>query len=293
MSTRRPRNELSAPRGAVAAVAQLIGLQGFVAILAMFVLSRLVAVSDYSGATTLAVVNALGIPGTLTGAAVQVVPMLLVLAATSVSAEWAQLYVASRYALSSSSSSSSSQRRLVTPYAAAAAILWLLVFLTVPSPVSASRPVAIGTFVFAFSALALVALKAWRGTPRGLPGETSWGVRTFLTGALLLAVIQVVWDNAMWLPAERISILRAALPTEPQQTQDGAPQPGLPSEFVGYVLRSDENWTAVMLDRPRLVIQLRTREMVARDVCSINGGLRSQPLLRLRSQTQPFVVPNC
>jgi hypothetical protein len=76
---------------------------------------------------------------------------------------------------------------------------------------------------------------------------------SYLLGGLILLFQLVALSDSAWLPAEAISVTSQDVPV------------------VGYVLGEDGGWTSILLDDDRLVILVRTKTIVSRQVCSVKG----------------------
>jgi hypothetical protein len=95
-----------------------------------------------------------------------------------------------------------------------------------------------------------------------------WSATGFLVPLLLLTLT----SSTVWLPPEHFAMT------------DG-------TSIVGYSLRSDGEWHAVLVDTPRGVAQLRSKTIAKREICRVDEASSIRPLadyITGRDATSPY-----
>lgn len=237
----------------------------------LYLLARLIAVSDRDPSTALAFLAASGIASTVAGAALQFVPLLFFFMAGA-----ATLLAMSRSGL---------PRDRWRPYLFTAVGAWALVLVTVPSPLAPHRLVSL--LAYGGVALALVVGAVHLVCPRhAWARQAPWVLAAVVVA---VALLQVQLDRTVWIAPERITVAavagtRAVADQEEQDDEDdeddasSALRSGTTDAvYLGYVLRSDDSWTTVLLEDPRTVLTFATDRIRARTVCTFPQARPAPP----------------
>jgi hypothetical protein len=277
-------------------------VQLLIGAVAFYILLRLLTITDHSPPTALAFVESSGLVSTILGLVLQLLPEALLLTAASVTAIVLQRVLALATARPGEQEPANDGERLLrAALYVVGTILWALLLTAVPSPLGYD------TFSLTAEAIALVAVAlavarggyARRKKKPELGGlqvswRTYWALPWLAMGAGLLLLSHVALDRQLWLPPELItvpaSIERIGLSAKAQtsrpenggQVSGGAIEPqanevgGQPQDsIVGYVLRADEEWTTILVERPRVLLRLDSSKIVDRTVCRL--AARSLP----------------
>jgi hypothetical protein len=276
----------------------------------LYLLLRLLTITDHSPSTALAFVESSGLVNTVLGLVLQLLPEALLLAAAAVTGIVLQRVLALTTASDGAGEASTVHERFVrAALYGAGTVLWALMLTTVPSPLgfdsfsSAAELIAFGALVLAIVGGAYGAVKgrselgslqlSWK------TWKTYWALPWLAGGAALLLLGHLALDRQLWLPPELITVpasierVGSAAGAEPAPAEDeatvagSAAQPvaietrGQPQDsMVGYVLKGDDRWTTVLLERPRVVVRLDSAKIINRTVCRL--APRSLPLSALK-----------
>jgi hypothetical protein len=294
-------------------------VQLLIGVTALYILLRLLTITDRSPSIALAFVEASGLVSTILGLVLQLLPEALLLAAAGATGIVLQRTLV-RLAMSHQEVLTDDDRRMWAGLYVVGTILWALLLTTVPSPVGedgfsiAAQFIAIVAIVLAFLRGLYGAI--WKRPSLGanINWRDYWALVWLAVAGGLLLLSHVGVDRHLWLPPERITApasiehttsntsARTAAPGESggvtiagvtgQQDSDalGPPQ----DSIVGYVLAADAEWTTVLLEQPRVVVQLKTSEIIDRTVCRLTPrSLPPSALLQLVGRHQRDMTPPC
>jgi hypothetical protein len=296
-------------------------VQLLVGVAALYILLRLLTITDRSPSIALAFVESSGLVGTILGLVLQLLPEALLLAAAGTTGIVLQRTLV-RWAMDDDTESlSDDERRVWTGLYVVGTILWALMLTTVPSPLGEDRfsPAAqlIGSVavILAFVAGLYGAIRKRPefGAPQ-FKRQTYWALPWLAVAGSLLLLSHVALDRRLWLPPERITVpasieeIAAATGTGTparggsggataaggtgQQVGDVVDQPQ--DSIVGYVLKADQEWTTVLLDEPGVVVRLPTSQIIDRTICRLAArSLPPSALLQLAERPQRDVTPPC
>jgi hypothetical protein len=295
-------------------------VQLLIGVTALYILLRLLTITDRSPSIALAFVEASGLVSTILGLVLQLLPEALLLAAAGATGIVLQRTLV-RLAMSHQEVLSNDDRRLWTGLYVAGTILWALLLTTVPSPIGEDGFSIVAQFI-AIVAIVLAVVGGLYGArgkrlSLGAPSITwrgYWALSWLAVAGGLLLLSHVALDRRLWLPPERITVpasikhttsntgARTVAPGESggatipgvTEQQDGGALGQPQDSIVGYVLKADAEWTAVLLEQPRLVVRLKTSEIVDRTVCRLTPrSLPPSALLQFRGRHQQDVTPPC
>jgi hypothetical protein len=296
-------------------------IQFLVGATALYILLRLLTITDRSPSIALAFVEASGLVSTILGLVLQLLPEVLLLAAAAATGIVLQRTLV-RLATGTQEKLSDDEHHAWTALYVVGTILWALVLTTVPSPIGEdgfSLAAEFGAGVAMILAIVGGLYGAIRnrgelGAPQ-ITWKTYWALPWLAVATGLLLLSHVALDRRLWLPPERITVPASVEHLAPETVagtvartaQSGQSTTGgrsgdqdsddlgqLQDSIVGYVLHADDEWTTVLLERPRVVVRLETDEIVDRTVCRLAArSLPPSALLQLVGRQQRDVTPPC
>lgn len=289
---------------------------------ALYILLRLLTITDHSASTALAFVESSGLVSTILGLALQLLPEALLLAAAGVTGIVLQRVLAMAAASQDDKQPRNDDERFMRfGLYAAGTVLWALVLTTVPSPLGYDA-FSWAAEIIALLALLLAIARGGYGASKKLPQLGSlqlslriyWSLAWLVASASLLLLAHVALDRQLWLPPELITVPASVDRSGPPAgaaagvgtgvaASAGAPQldggdaQGQPQDsIVGYVLKADDQWTTVLLERPRVVLRLASDEIIDRTICRVAARRLPPPALKHlvgdRDQDRD-VTPSC
>lgn len=295
-------------------------VQLLIGVTALYILLRLLTITDRSPSIALAFVEASGLVSTILGLVLQLLPEALLLAAAGATGIVLQRTLV-RFGTRHQEVLSDDDRRMWAGLYVVGTVLWALLLTTVPSPIGEDR------FSIAAQFIAIVAIilavvgglygAIWKRPSLGAPNirwQAYWALLWLAVAGGLLLLSHVALDRRLWLPPERITVpasiehttsntgARTVAPGEGGGAtiagvtgqQDGGALGQPQDSIVGYVLKADAEWTAVLLEQPRVVVRLKTSEIVDRTVCRLTPrSLPPSALLQLAGRQQRDVTPPC
>jgi len=262
----------------------------------LYLLLRLLTITDHSPSTALAFVESSGLVSTVLGLVLRLLPEALVLAAAGVTGIVLQRVLALTTASVDGRKRLADRERLVRAGLWGAGTgLWALVLTTVPSPLGydnfswAAELIALGALALAIAGGAYGAMKRQVGFGAlQISWKTYWALPWLAVGSGLLLLGHVALDRQLWLPPELITVpasidrVSSTAGPEPAPAEDGGTLAGSATQppaddvrsqpqdsIVGYVLKADDRWTTVLLERPRVVVRLDSTKIVNRTVCRL------------------------
>jgi hypothetical protein len=295
-------------------------VQILIGVTALYILLRLLTVTDRSPSIALAFVEASGLVSTILGLVLQLLPEALLLAAAGATGIVLQRTLV-RLAMSHQEVLSDDDRRMWAWLYVVGTMLWALLLATVPSPIGEDG-FSVAAQIIAIVAIILAVVRGLYGAigkrpSLGAPNikwQAYWALLWLAVAGSLLLVSHVALDRRLWLPPERITVpasiehttsntsARTAAPSESGDAtsagvtgqQDGTALSQPQDSIVGYVLKADAEWTAVLLEQPRVVVRLKTSEIIDRTVCRLTPrSLPPSALLQLVGRQQRDVTPPC
>lgn len=293
----------------------LYAVQLLVGVTALYILLRLLTITDRSPSIALAFVESSGLVGTILGLVLQLLPEALLLAAAGATGIVLQRTLV-KWAMDDKDSPSDDERRVWSGLYVVGTILWTLVLTTVPSPLG-EDPFSLAAHFIASVALVLAFVGGLYGVIRKRPElgalqikwQTYWALLWLGLAGSLLLLSHVALDRRLWLPPERITVpasIEAIAPATgagtPAQGENGSVTEqqvgnvlGQPQDsIVGYVLQADQEWTTILLEEPRVVVRLATSEIIDRTVCRLaERSLPPSALLQFVGRQQRDVTPPC
>lgn len=225
----------------------------------LYLLTRLIAISGRSAPTALSFLDAQGISKTVTGAIVQALPILLLTAATGFTIT-ALINVSEKPVMKNS-------RVWIS------VVAWFLVATVVPSPLAWNGAVAFVAFFAAGVLILYSAVSAWTNNLDDWPHPFQFLILYFA----LVAGVQLVADDQVWLAPERFQIVSTA---ENLVAVQGVEKGDQASTLVGYYLDGNgDDWVSILLEEPRIVLRVQADSILQRSVCRLPNSNREVPPL--------------